>query len=499
MQALIALALFAVALLFRLPFCTADLFTYDAADYSRAIRAGVVAQYLGTDSIKLPDFLWRLRADAKFREHSWGSLYQRNDGAALRHFHVPGGFYIPALLHDGGFGPKAQRVAIALISASTVSAAFLILSAAAVPWQLAGLAGLFCCCSPVLILAGTNLSPHPLFTLFSTVAVYSFCRWMGSASARWMAMFAVCFAVSAASLELAPILLLTVLATAAYSWFRLPRSSERKIPVRQVLVCVGIICASLTLLWPGGWLRGGYVMSYGVFVFQGLFRSAIYFHSRDLFSTVARLGNNPIAGWALIALLIAAVWSAWRSRRDPLLPAFAIFGSLLVIQGFGNGFTNTTYASHAVLAITMASALSFRANDSGLRWGPVAVMAGLSLLGLFSRLDPNTQETLIESRRIAGVIGELTRDYPSQTAFVVTQDPSSFIANAPQFRFYPAKSAVSSLPQPWISTGPYHLLVDTSMGNHVPGTPLCAGPFARYQFALSCQELTIAPVPADTR
>ncbi len=496
-QAPIALFLFAVALLFRLPFCTADLFTYDAADYSRAIHAGVLPQYMGTDSITLPDFLWRLRTDAKFREHSWGSLYQRNDGAALRHFHVPVGFYVPALLYDGGFGPKAQRLAIALISAATVSAAFLILSAAAVPWWLAGLAALFCCCSPVLILAGSNLSPHPLFTLFSMAAVYSFCRWLQIASARWMALFAVCFAVSAASLELAPILFVTVLGTAVYFWFRVPRAAEHKISVRQVFVCVAIIFGSLAVLWPGGWMRGGYVMSYGVFVFQGLFRSAIYFHRRDLFSTVARLGNNPIAGWALIVLLIAGVWSACRSRLDPLLPAFALFGSLLVIQGFGNGFTNTTYASHAVLAITMASALSFRANDRALRWGPVAVMTGLTLMGLFGRIDPNRQETLVESRRIAGVIGELTRDYPAQSAFVVTQDPSSFIANAPRFRFYPAESAVSSLPQPWIAIGPYHLLVDTSTGNHVRGTPLCAGPLARYQFAISCQELSIAEVSDD--
>ena len=489
-QGAAALALFAIALLFRLPFCTADLFTYDAADYSRAIRAGFLTQYLGTDGTTLIAYLTRLRSDPTFREHSWGNLYQQNDGAALRHFHVPVGFYLPALLERNGAGARGQRIAIAVISAATVSAAFLILSSAAVPLWLAGLAGLFCGCSPVLILAGSNLSPHPPFTLFSILALYSFCRWVETASTRWMTAFAILFALSTASLELAPILLVTVVATGAICWLRRSGRDKRLLPLRQVLFCAGTVLGSLALLWPGGWLRGGYVMSYGVFVFQGLFRSAIYFHRRGLFLTVARLGHNSVAGWALLILLIAAAWGAWRSRATPLLTAFAIFASLLVIQGFGNGFTNPTYASHAVLAIVIASTLSFR--QAGVwRWGPVGLLATLTLAGMVGRLDPNREETLVQSRRIAGVIAELEREYPAGSTFVVTQDPASLIANAPEFHFYPAASASSAQPQPWVSIGPYRLLVDTGIGNRVLGTSLCPGPLARYEFALSCQELSI--------
>ncbi len=490
---LIALALFGIALLFRLPFCTAEIFTYDAADYSRAIRAGVLPQYLASDSATLPEFIKRRRSDPKFETHAWGYLYQENDGAALRHFHVPLGFYLPALLHDGGVNERGQRVGVAVVSAVTVSVAFLIVAASAVPLWLAVLTGLFAASSPVLILAGTNISPHPWFTLFSIVALYSFCRWLDTSGARWMTLFAVTLAASIASLELAPILVITVLGTGACVGLTRFRDRVPLFPLRQCGLCAAWLAGSLAVLWPGGWLRGGYVMSYGVFVFQGLFRSAVYFHRRDLFSTIARLGNHPVAGWALAALLLAAVWRAWRGRRNSILVAFTIYASLLLAQGFGNGFTNPTYASHAVLTIAIASALSFPRNlpaGAVMRWGPVFVLAILTGAGLLRLLGPDAEEVRGESRRVTGVINQLKQAYPRQSAFVVTQDVAPFLAYAPEFRFYPAKLATSSLPKPWISPGPYRLLVDTDGGAILPRVPLCPGPLGAYHFAVSCEPLT---------
>lgn len=506
---LLALALFGTALLVRKPLCTDELFVFDAADYIRAIQRGFWGQYSGSDSIPVSRFLRRFQDDAEFHRHPWGALYQENDAAALRHFHVPGGFYIPSWIDGSGGGPSAQKVGISILSALTIAMIYLILVHLGVSMWMALASALFLCFSPVSIVAGTLLSPHALFSLCAIGCMFAFCRWLETARNVWLAIFSVTFGVAVATLELSPLLFIAVLSTLVVRWWLASRTGQQ-LPLRKTLL--GLAGSSLVagLIWPGGWLRGGYLLSYGVFVFQGLFRSAIYFQQRSFTSSVYRLGQDWVVGVGLLALLAVAIYGSWlEARRErnvsdgrPLpLVGFSILAALLFAQGLGNGFRNTTYASHALFAIVMAAALAQEAlRTRGRGIGRAVGMASGALIVILTAVGavhvwrswpqlagPDAAE---DPARVAGTIAELRKSFRPGTTFVVTEDPQAFITYARDFRFVGAASVTATAPEAWVKLDRYYLLFDTKAAKPPESVAFCAkGNLAGYGFLVSCETL----------
>ena len=264
-----ALALFSISLSARIPFCTDHVFTYDAADYWRAIQVGFWAQYVGSDSISFSRFYRRYQSDPVFQQHPWGPLYNEADGSALRHFHVPLAFYLPAIANDWGLGRKSQLLIVATESSITVAVTYLILVGLTASELIAVLISLCLCFSPVLILAGTSLSPHPVFSLTAMVAVFALVRWLQTSQRGWFALLLAGCALSIAALELSPLLIGTVLATFALElwWWRNDPGYLWNAGKMLAAGAAGVL-GLLSVIWPGGFLRGGYLMSYGTFVFQ---------------------------------------------------------------------------------------------------------------------------------------------------------------------------------------------------------------------------------------
>jgi hypothetical protein len=493
---LLAATLFVTALLARQPFCTDTLFISDAADYIRADRVGFWTQYTGADSIPVANFLSKYRSDAAFRLHPWGLLYQQNDGAALRHFHVPAGFYLSALAEQAGWSQKAQREIAAILSALTIVMIFLMLCHAGVPLLLAFGSGLFLCVCTVLKLAGTMLSPHALFSLSAVVCMFAFCTWLETRKRAWLAVFSIACGVSIATLELSPLLVAAVVVTFAIWWF-VSRGQARDMPVKPALAALAASAGVAAILWPGGILRGGYLLSYGVFVFQGLFRSGIYFQQRGLASSVYRLGQDWVTGASLVLLLGFVVWAAWRNRKRALLIGFAVLSVLFFAQGTANGFRSATYASHAVFAIVTASALAIhilwaRATKID-RWAARAALGLILVLTAEAAsgvLQVSPESVAHDPERTAAAIRKLSRQFPPATTFVVSDDPQAFLTYAPQFRFFGAASVTASTPETWERPGPYYLLFDREAAKPPAGIAFCdPGHLNDDGFLVSCNPL----------
>ena len=471
----------------RVPFCSAGLFVFDAADYIRAIHEGFWAQYTGSDSMPVTAFLDTYRHDSRFREHPWGLIYRTNDGAALRHFHVPLAFYLPSLADSAGYGRRAQRLLVALISAATVMTVFLMLTFAGTSAWLAFFAGLLLSLSPVLVLAGTTLSPHALFSLTALVCVFSLCRWMETRHDGWLALFAIAFGSSIATLELTPLLVVVIVAL-------LTVTGKRHLPFLKVstalLASLGIAMA----LWPGGVIRGGYLMSYGVFVFQGLFRSSLYFRQRNLPLSIYQLGEGWITGALLVVLLVSGIYAAIRVRRSLLLSGLALFSALLFGQGLANGFRNPTYASHAVFAIVLTGALAAhflcqeRTRASRSTGRAILVLIGaLTLSQAVALWRTSPAEATADSQRVAGAIACLRSHYAPGTQFVITEDPQAFITNAPEYRFAGSASVESTNPEPWIQLGSHYILFDRKAAKPPANVAFCSpGRLNQFGYLISC-------------
>ncbi len=494
----IVLGLFGVSLLVRLPFCSDNIFTYDAADYLRAARAGFWNQYVGADSISLPAFYEKYKGDSEFRGHPWGPLYIANDGASLRHFHVPLGFYLPSLIERLNGGRKSQLVAVAVVSSGTVAATFIVLTSLEVHYLLAALTGLFLAFSPVLILAGTNLSPHPLFTLTAILSLYAFVRWIEAPGKHWFALLLVLCAMSIATLELSPLLAVTLVCSlAAQCWWK--RNDARCLSFRLKTTVWGALALImlLFLMWPGGILRGGYLMSYGTFIFQGLFRSSLYFRDRGLTTGVVHLGHGSLLGLTYVVCLMFGIYSAIRFRRYTPLTAFTIFAVLLFGQGMANGFRNPTYASHAVYAIGICATLGLNAlwfrGGKCEQWGAGALLLLIAVLTgaeAFRPFAASPADVARDPVRVLGAIRQLRKQFPPGTRFVVTQDPQAFILNASDYQFAGAVATDSSLPQPWTHIDHYRLLVDLEEA-YPTDVALCDGDgLGKFGFAISCQDIT---------
>ncbi len=495
-QFVLAGVLFAVALLARIPLCTNDLFISDAADYVRASRSSLPTLYFDSDSLSASRFIARYRESASFRSHPWGLLYQQNDGAALRHFHVPVGFYLPALSEHAGWDRHAQRIIVALSSAATAALCFWIVSSAGVSITIAVAASLFLCFSPVMTLAGTALSPHALFSLAAIAAMYLFCQWLDTNRKSALAAFSLALGLAVGVLELSPLLVLSVMCTFAI-WMVRTRSRLFS-PVTQGSA-VGMLAAALVavIAWPGGLLRGGYLLSYGVFVFQGIFRSGVYFQQRNSISSIYRLGDGWLPGFGLVLLLAVAIYTAVRKSESIAPAGFTVFSTLLFMQGLANGFRNPTYASHAVFAISVAGALAWQElSQHGRRLGRplgLAVLAlfavlDLSALAGWLRLSPATE--FHDARRVAGAIAQLDRNFPAGTTFVVTDDSQAFITYAPKFHFYGSESVSSSAPETWVKPDRYYLLFDSEAATPPRSIAFCpSGSLNDYGFLVSCNLL----------
>ena len=146
---------------------------------------------------------------------------------------------------------------------------------------------------------------------------------------------------------------------------------------------------STLLAWPAGIIKGSYFLSYGVFVYQILFRR--YQFGDASFAVVLRraAGANYLAAAFYVLVIVLAVIVLLRhGKRRPALSVFACYAVITFIQGIANKFHNPTYVSHFEFALWSLFALSLaslfeRTTSRSLR---TSLVGGLALIIIVSGL-----------------------------------------------------------------------------------------------------------------
>lgn len=460
----LSLAVFAFAFAWRLPRCDDHIFLMDSADYVRAARNGFWAQYTGSDTIPVADFIRGWRAGGELRQHPWSVLLDRGDGAALRHFHTPGSFYLYAIANVSGAPPSASKTLTAVISAATIALIFGIAVLMGLSLTLAGLGALVLSLSPALLDAGTGMTPHPLYSLAAMLAIAAFARYEATRRTAWLAGCVVATSVALVTLEFSTLLIATF---SCMLGVILWRSRHRSDDLKSLLWAVVGLIVCLFVMWPGGFLRGGYALSYGTLIFQGFLRQR---ESRDLISTLTRLGTGHLWIGVVYGLLLATgVYGAIRNRRSVLVMTSVIYAALLFAEGLSNGFSNTTYASHFILAIVFLTMIDvpglFATLKSRDRFVAAASICLLAILAvghgyLAYRTDRSTWSE--EPSRVEAVIRRLQASYKPGTTFVVNMYAEPLTTYAPMFHFFPTLAGNNLTLQPWRDLGAYYLLINTN-------------------------------------
>jgi hypothetical protein len=445
-RSLIACAVFCVGLVWLLTPRTAFYPHGDAADYLMSVKKPWKAQYLGAGNIDLPGFLHAAFSKSSADRHMWDQLERAGDISAARHFHVPLGLHAQALIEVLGLPIEAHQVPPVVFAALSAAALFVILDMAGVRLWVSLAFALIFLLNPSVHAAERIVSPHALFCLLSMMAAGLFSTENPEASPKRALLALICVAAAVATLELSPLLVLGLTLAGAWHWFRIAKPQVfAEMQRRPLWACAGVL-AVLGLAWPAGLLRGGYVISYGTFLYQGLFRRDAYFGSTTLLSGLKSVFAGSLAWPALIVILL--VYGAWQVafRRPPLL--WTVAWTLLCafcLQGVLNRFHNDTYALHMVAFLCLFAALVCERILSLAMpaWGRTAltVAIGLGLIVSAAQWMRASRASAAvwdeESRRMGRVLESVREIVPPGSAVLANQHWGPMKLYLPALRFEP--------------------------------------------------------------
>jgi hypothetical protein len=307
------------------------------------------------------------------------------------------------------------------------------LQLAGVHWLISSVAALAALLSPSVGDTFTDASPHTLFLLLTLALAFVIGR-----TSRLIYAEAILLAAVVATLELSLIVIVAVLCltgTRLLLHRRLPRPSGK--PLLAFVL-------ALFVLWPGGVIRGGYGLSYGVFLFQALFRRGGYFGTATIGEILLRASDRSVPILlVLAAVALLAAFLLLRGRFDGYMEIVGWLTMGFAAQGALNKFHNPTYTAHFVVFSCVLAALCLQkwiSRSSGLlpKAGSVAVLAILPLAipGWHGSIRERTIARDQMSQRVSPVIGYL-RQLPPDAVIVANAD-------RPVWRYYTGRRVEES-------------------------------------------------------
>ncbi|HEY7338276.1 MAG TPA: hypothetical protein VH639_25540 [Bryobacteraceae bacterium] len=406
-------------------YCDDSIFTTDGVDYLRDVRRGFWANYFDTQSGGLWGLISVIRNHPEARSGLWDYLERNDDAAADLHFHVPVGLYPNMVARNFGGGDRAQRLVAAGEGGLVAAIVFAGLRFAGVALPVSFLTAAFVGLSPAMVSSSTDVSPHMVFLAAVLIAGFALARFLETGAKSALALAAGSFAASAATLELSIIAALAFFAGAGVWLLRMKRKEVRffLMPAAMVFAAVSFI------VWPGGWIRGGYALSYGVFIFLALFRRENYFGSDSLAVTSMRAAQQSSLILIVFAMTVAGVIYLLAKRRwSPYLQIFALLAAGFAGQGMLNHFRNPAYASHFIVTAGVVFALCVQslldASEGSARYAVwAAASAGMLLAVLGARGWPalslqRQQEQRASSDRVEEVTEQVKRNWPVGSTIV---------------------------------------------------------------------------------
>jgi hypothetical protein len=337
----------------------------DAADYMRAAQAPIVSTWLNTNSATPLELMHRRKSDPDFNLHPWFTAYTEGDNAALRHFHTPISFYMLHVVRGFFSSDRCARVLWSAAGALLCGLFYFILAESSLPLFMVALLTFFVAVQASLIETSVDPTPHIWFIPFALGFLFLFSRYLTSHRPRDLYLAAVLLALAFATLEFSLELFAAIPVALVILWItrrkELPAFSSA---LKSTLKACAVFLVTTFVIWPGGWLRGGYVECYGILSAYVLHRNTVAHPHPHRFPV--NFLNKAWAGhasvWILVSIgILAALWLLFRKRLS--IPS-VVFSSCAVFAfglGVADHFLLNTYFFES--AVMLLAAVGFILGD----------------------------------------------------------------------------------------------------------------------------------------
>ena len=423
----------------------------DSGDYMRAAQAPLAAIWLNTNSATPLELLRLRRQNAQFRRRPWDMLYAEDDNAALRHFHSPVSFYAMHIVRSLGSSDRSVRLMASCVSALTCGFIVWLLLKLAVPPALAVLLALFAGLQSRYIEVSVDPTPHGWYILFSLAFLYFFARFLIGQRPRDLYLTAGMLALAGGTLEFTVELIASIPLTLGWLWLLQRKDPPRWSTLNKLFwKAVGILLAVSFLIWPGGWIRGGYLEDYGELSATVLLKNKSAFGERLSAALIYDrvFAHNPML---LVLVLLWVAGAAWLLLRRRLPAAVVVFSSYTVfalLLGVADHFKLFTYVSEFSLFAIPASGLVLGAllrelRGSALRRNATAAVSLLLLLGCWLQWQQRTDGWAARPW-LQPVFAGVAKAVPPGQMLLVNNNREAFSLYLPRYRFEPTLTAEST-------------------------------------------------------
>ncbi len=424
----------------------------DAADYMRAAQAPIVSTWLNTNSATPFELFQRRKTDPEFGRHPWFTAYTEGDNAALRHFHTPVTFYLLHIVRRFFSTDRCARVLWCVAGALVCGLFYFILTYSALPLFMVALLTFFVAVQASLIETSVDPTPHVWYILFALGFLFLLSRYLTNHRPRDLYLAAVLLALAVASLEFSLELFAAIPVSLVILWLtRRQDLPARSAAVRSALKACGVFLISTFVIWPGGWIRGGYIECYGILSAYVLHRNTVaHPHPHRFpvnFFNKAWTGHASV--WILVTIgILAALWLLFRKRLS--IPS-VVFSSCAVFAfglGVADHFLLNTYFFES--AVMLLAAVGFilgdlftdlkRAEGASSRtsaWGRLVLeglICCLIVIGSALECSPEHRAELWSTRpSIAEIVASVRQLVPAGATVMTANNREAFSLYLPEY------------------------------------------------------------------
>lgn len=437
---------------FHSQFAKSNYLLSDSADYRRAADAHFLQLYFNTDSDS-PLQLFQLRHDSAFRSHPWDYLYFSGDNAAIRHFHAPLSFYAMHAISVVSSVDASQRKLTSLVTAATCGVVVVGLFAFGLPLPAAVMLALVAGIQSRNTEVSVAPSPHSWYMLFAVLFLFTFAGYFRTHRFRTLATAAIFLGFAFATLEFSLELIASVFIAFAVLWI-VDRSTLGDL--RTLAISFGkavlVFLTTTFVLWPGGWIRGGYLECYGVTGSTLVFKNKSAFGERmsaaDLYGKFFA-GHEGILLLAIFALIASFVLLA---RRKLSIATIVFMSYTLVAFGLGiaDHFRLDTYISEALLFLLITVALLFgdllsEVTPGKQKFAIAAVVVVLALVGTQEWV--RRQPLRLYEPWLQPILAGVEANVPRGSIILVNDYLEAYYTYLPVYDYEPTESAKDTTPR----------------------------------------------------
>lgn len=439
-------------------YCTDILFSNDAAHYVRGAKIGFAASYLETRSVGLWGSIRLMKQSPDARLHLWDFLEQQDDAAVSRHWHVAPGLYGAVIASEFRASNRSYRLIMAGTGAIAMGAIFTGLRLAGVHFLLALTTAALATLTPSVVYASSTLTPHAQFLVALVVSGFAFAHYLERGNRAWGIATGVALGFAVATCELSVMLCGALGLVLVWRAFRSGLKSTVNLLPLPALSLLG----TAILLWPGGVIRGSYILSYGVEVLRAILRRGDFDDVSPSASAILVRGaqGSLLVVFVFVVIAIGVLILELTRKSNLHIQVFSCLVFAFWAQGMLNRFKNLTYAAHFIVLVFILLALVSQkwvtfANGK-VRYVALATVCGIYLLLVIPasrwplRNAGIIEEERMHAARAQETIALATRIIPPGATILGNCYYEIWNLYLPQNVIQHSTSVLNLQPRPWV-------------------------------------------------